>query len=155
MQRSQRDTARRQDYAAFAANITNYITNNNGKLPTTNTTWITNASTAANVLHPKKYLNESGADSSGKSYYVAVIDCTAASAGTQCTDSAATYSSFSNGVMKELVASGTGVTTFPHVVLVKHAECGDTQGTVKKANGNRDYDILGQLESGVYCQDNV
>lgn len=34
MQRNQRDTQRRDDYAALATNVTNYMTNNNGKLPT-------------------------------------------------------------------------------------------------------------------------
>ena len=148
MQRSQRDTQRRQDYATFAANITNYMTNNDGRLPSTNTAWITNTSTAGNVLNPKKYINDSGADSSGKSYYVAVIECSATSG--QCTDSANTFAGFSNGIMKEMTQNA-----YPHVVLIKKAQCGDDQGTVKKSNGNRDFAILGQLESGVYCQDNV
>ena len=55
MQRNQRDTARRNDYASFAANITSYITNNNGRLPTTSTS-----------LDPTKYVNNDGADQSGE-----------------------------------------------------------------------------------------
>ena len=33
MQRSQRDTQRRQDYSALSSAITSYVTNNNGNLP--------------------------------------------------------------------------------------------------------------------------
>lgn len=38
LQRSQRDTQRRQDYATFAAGIQNYISNHGGNLPAAGTT---------------------------------------------------------------------------------------------------------------------
>ena len=151
MQRSQRDTARRNDYAAFSANITNYITNNNGNLPADYTTWCSNTSTSAKCLNPKKYINTEGVDQSGKSYLTAIVTCDGSSAGDQCNNSQIRQGTGSStGVMMPISQNDQA-----HVLLVKSAACGTNQGTVVKSSGNRDYAILGQLESGVYCQDNV
>ncbi len=147
LQRSQRDTARRNDYATLAANITGYITNNNGKLPS-NSTWSTNTSVSSKGLDPKKYINDDGADTAGHTYYLAVIDCDQTAAGTQCTNTV--NGGLASGIMKEMTQNSD-----PHVVIVKKAQCGNDQGTAKASSGNRDYALLGQLESGVYCQDNV
>ena len=57
MQRSQRDTQRRNDYSALSANITQYITNNNGALPNVGA-----------VVSANKYINETGEDPDGNTY---------------------------------------------------------------------------------------
>lgn len=57
-----RDTARRNDYATLAANITLYITNNNGKLP------------AVGTLDATKYINATGTDPSDYPYALEVVD---------------------------------------------------------------------------------
>ena len=61
LQRSQRDTQRRQDYANLEAAIENYITNNNGKLPPTTAT-----------LTPSQYINSTGQDPRGNNYVLTV-----------------------------------------------------------------------------------
>lgn len=66
LQRSQRDTQRRQDYADLASAISNYTTNNNGKLPP-----------ASNgKLDPKQYINANGTDPNGKTYTIIVQEAT-------------------------------------------------------------------------------
>lgn len=123
MQRSQRDTQRRNDYAAFAANITNYLTNNNGNLPGAGTT-----------LDPKKYVNTDGADSAGKAYKITVKAFNASDAAVAPMNSGAQ----------------------PNIYLVLKAKCDNAnQGKTVASNGNRDFAVLGQLETGVFCQDNV
>ncbi len=57
-----RDTTRRNDYAALAANITSYMTNNNGQLP------------AVGILDATKYVNATGTDPSGHPYHLEVVD---------------------------------------------------------------------------------
>ena len=136
LQRSQRDTQRRNDYAALAANITGYITNNNGKLPA-----------AGATLDVKKYINQDGADGAGKTYILKVVDCGVTSG--QCNLANAT-GVVSSKTMIEMVQNAQ-----PNVYIVLKAQCGDVQGQAKASAGLRDFTILGQLESGVYCQDNV
>ena len=61
LQRSQRDTQRRQDYANLEAAIENYITNNNGRLP------------AEGSLPAGQYVNSEGTDPEGNAYTVTVV----------------------------------------------------------------------------------
>ena len=141
MQRSQRDTQRRNDYAAFAANITNYLTNNNGNLPK-----------AGATLDPKKYVNDSGTDGAGKVYKITVANCT-------------TKSVTIDGTAYNACSSTTPAITTPQVVmnqnaqpqiyLILKAKCGTVQGIAVSSTGNRDFAVIGQLESGIFCQDNV
>lgn len=134
MQRNQRDTARRNDYAAFAANITGYITNNNGRLPA-----------AGAILEANKYINKDGKDQSGNAYTITVVKCNTTANGNPC---------------KDPVAELTG-NVAATVYLVTNAKCHEAadgtaiQGRAESSTGSRDYAIIGQLESGVYCQDNV
>ena len=129
MQRSQRDTARRNDYAAFTANITSYLTNNNGHLPGACTPATENSICA----QPEKYVNPDGEDSAGHDYIITVKAYDA-----------------SMSAMAEMAQSDD-----PQIWLVTGAQCGTNQGTVEFSSGNRDFAVLGQLETGVFCQDNV
>ena len=63
LQRSQRDTQRRQDYADLLASVNSYITNSNGNLPKANTT-----------LSAKEYVNSTGNGPSGTAYTVNVCN---------------------------------------------------------------------------------
>jgi hypothetical protein len=56
------DTGRRNDYSALSASITNYMTNNNGKLP------------AVGTLDAIKYINDTGKDQAGNAYVLEVVD---------------------------------------------------------------------------------
>ena len=58
----QRDVSRRNDYATLSANITGYITNNNGRLP------------EVGILDATRYINSTGADPSGYPYHLEVVD---------------------------------------------------------------------------------
>ena len=68
MQRSQRDTQRRNDYSALSANMTQYMTNNNGSLPS--------ALTSADSV---KYINTTGNDPDGLPYRLSVKACASGS----------------------------------------------------------------------------
>ncbi len=96
MQRSQRDTQRRNDYSTLSAAMTSYMTNNNGKLPTAN-------SSNATVLDADKYVNDTGSDPDGYTYYVGAIVCDKATStdGTACTNTV-----FSDANMKAAATSG-------------------------------------------------
>ena len=139
MQRSQRDTQRRNDYAAFSANITGYMTNNNGALP----------ADGDGKLAADKYVNTTGTDPDGNTYMIHVVTC-----GQQSGGSAGT-GAFDCASLSEAKSMGRNET--PDIYLVKQAKCkvndaGDTTAT--STSGNRSYAIIGQLETGVYCQDN-
>lgn len=60
LQRSQRDTARRQDYADLSAAISNFRVSNNNNLPSEGTL-------------DKSYVNSKGTDPTGKDYTVNVV----------------------------------------------------------------------------------
>lgn len=129
MQRSQRDTARRNDYAAFSANITNYISNNNGRLPKPGAT-----------LDASKYINTEGKDTSGIAYKITVVDLSAT--GAQVT---------------ELTPLDKNTANKVDVYLYTAADCkGDSAaGTAmpKKNTSARAFAVYAQLETGTYCQE--
>ena len=60
--RNQRDTQRRDDYATLSANVNNYMTNNNGKVPTASK----DGSCPTNF--DKLQLNKTGTDPDGADY---------------------------------------------------------------------------------------
>lgn len=67
LQRSQRDTQRRNDYSELSTAVTNYITNNNGKLSK-----IAGSSGEA-TLDASKYINDTGEDPNGLAYTLKAI----------------------------------------------------------------------------------
>lgn len=161
LQRAQRDTQRRDDMARVAEAITQYQTNNNGKLPDTGAAldavdeetnpddlkmdnWCSGASNATSTpsqCFVKNYLN--------------------------AVDVADNKNTFSDpdgtryGLVFESAGPGTTVTLNnsadefnKHMIhVVKHAKC-DGEAAAYSSNA-RDYAILYKLEgSGTYCQDN-
>lgn len=130
MQRSQRDTQRRQDYAALSSNITNFTTNNNGRLPT-----------ASTDLDASVYINTSGEDPSGSAYDLAVVALSSA-----------------KDAITELTPMTNG--SSPEVRVYTHADCEGTAtsssiaGSAKPKynSSSRAFAIYAQLETGTYCQ---
>ena len=156
LQRSQRDTQRRNDMSALASQITQYQSNNNGKLPTAGNVqaydetavtngmknWAcgsTNKNSAKCLI--RNYMNASGAsentykDPDGWMYGLTIVDNKDGSFETP-TDN-----------------FGTGKNQYM-IYLVTHAKCGEEESVVKSENA-RDYAITYKLEgSGTYCNDN-
>ncbi len=149
LQRSQRDTQRRNDMSRLASAITNYQSNNNGKLPgpgevkapseeSAEGTWPCSESTvktnpACNII--RTYMNSVNAsenefkDPGGNSYGLIIVPYSA-----------------------ELAMP----TTYDRTpIIVTGASCNnDGLGGVKSSNNKRDYAIVFMLEgSGLYCSD--
>lgn len=134
LQRSQRDTQRRNDYSSLSANMTAYMTNNNGSLPADG---VGNTVLGANAA--KNYINKDGTDPNGLTYGINVYTCTSA----DCPGTADNTTNF------KFTAPVT--TSATQVRIIKKATCNG--GFVKYLNSTRAFAILGQLESGngYYC----
>ena len=127
LQRSQRDTQRRQDYADLSANVTNYTTNNNGSLPVPNKT----------KLPANKYVNKDGLDPNGKTYTVNVI---AASDGTYVGDNASLPAEATIYVVIGADCSGTNK---------------DGNKAPGSNGSSKAFAVYGYLETGSYCQSSI
>ena len=132
LQRSQRDTQRRNDYSALSAGLVQYMTNNNGKMPAACT------ATSAACKSLATLLNSTGEGPSGNPYTVTVKVATAA--GT------------------ETVSAVDGVTIIEKAQcgdLTAAASVGGTGGkaTYTLKTGERNFIIVGYVENtpGVYC----
>ncbi len=132
LQRSQRDTQRRQDYADLSSAISSYMTNNNGKLPKQG------ANLAAN-----QYINKSGQDPKGRNYTIKVVDA-------------------STSTVTEIDPTITTDSVQTTVYVVTHADCSGTATKGSAASmpkkvptgASRSFVVYGYLESGTYCQEN-
>ncbi|MBR2542992.1 type II secretion system protein [Candidatus Saccharibacteria bacterium] len=71
LQRSQRDTQRRNDYSMLSTAISNYATNNNGKLSNI----VVTTGSGAHKLDASKYINENGEDPDGYPYNLMAYFC--------------------------------------------------------------------------------
>ena len=138
LQRSQRDTQRRDDMARVATAINQYQTNNNGKLPN-NTTDPTSADGSSATDFISKYMggNEEFVDPSGEYYTITfkTYDSSAQNAGE---------------AVNKLDASDT--TNGFRVMVYTKAKCEGEKAT--SSPNKRDYAIVYNLEgSGTYCSD--
>ena len=122
LQRSQRDTQRRDDYAALSTAVTTYMTNNNGSLP------VNGNNCTANFTATQ--INSAGTDPNGQTYD---LRCTA----TITTATGAVTGPMTNGAR-------------PIVYVIRNARCNN--GVPAAGTGNRSFAIYGQLEGGTYCQ---
>ena len=125
LQRSQRDTQRRDDYAALSTAVTTYMTNNNGALPIN-----TAADGQCTANFTATQINANGQDPNGRAYDL------------RCTTNRNTATNGIAGAM----ANGAS----PIVYIVRNARCNN--GALAAGTGNRSFAIYGQLESGTYCQ---
>ena len=144
LQRSQRDTQRRDDYGMLSSAITNYSANNSGRLYK-----LANASSAtasANyTLDAKKYINQEGKDPNGADYILKAYTWAGWKA----------YSG-SNDAGKY---TKTDAQIFPNsreVFVIINADCtGASNGhdSPKYNSSSRAFAIYGYLESGngTYC----
>ena len=137
MQRNQRDTQRRNDYAQLSAAMTGYSTNNNGKLP--DNCEPSTATTSKTVCdNPAKYINDTGLDPDKNKYEVYVKTCGSGTGISNCGVSIEDgHDPRENGTI---------------VYIVKNAKCDG--GTLTYTKSGRAFAIYGELESGngTYCQ---
>lgn len=160
MQRNQRDTARRNDYGALSAALTQYMNNNNGKLP------IENTAATEIYLNPKDFVNTGGTNSNGDYYEVRMTKLTSSNTAVSDTPKVGV----DNNSGKKLNANEQGKYTgsanknvpsdysdvVDQVFIYSHADCGDTSkgfNAPRYNKSSRAFAIYGALESGtgVYC----
>lgn len=146
LQRSQRDTQRRDDLARVATAITQYQTNNSGKIPgqgasaDIKSAVIASGTCSASTINDATkllcgYLNSSEAASAGKNEFI----------DPDGTDYSITI---------KKVGTYASPTTVDHIVYIHpKAKC-DGEKAIASDN-NRDYAIIYKLEgTGTYCSDN-
>lgn len=166
LQRSQRNTQRRNDIDRFAQAAIEYQKHNSGKLPFRGTDYDVNfvpkyidsscrhgsthsynfgssfASNVGSYVRNIRYTNcsEAFTDPDGTAYQIYHLMSTPSSEEGQYVFSDKTISS----------------NEFMHaVLLISRSGCGSTENTVIKKNGNNDFAIIMKLEGGsVYCVDN-
>lgn len=155
LQRSQRNTRRRQDMARILTAFNDYQANNNGKMPQADSagkkelamlvnryiTGISNyANSEGNDIESLKNCNNSDqfCDPDGTSYRFATR---------------AAISGDIKNIDEHLSKDGKD---YSHSILYYvHAKCGDTEGSIKNGSGNNDIAIFYKLEGGAwYCGDN-
>ena len=143
LQRSQRDTQRRNDYSMLSTAISNFITNNNGKLD--------RLVSSDGYLASDSYINETGEDPNGHVYALRVVKCGSTAAGTVCgtTAPAETGSKYKT---KE-GDSATGATVGNEVYVVVGADCSATDADNARSvpganNSSKAFAIYGYLEGG-------
>ena len=134
LQRSQRDTQRRQDYADLSANIVGYMSNNEGSLPNDG------------KLEASKFVNKDGKTPEGLDYEIVVKTLSQNTEGTKIDISKAKTDTDRNNIKRT-------------VYVYTSATCqGSTTGmsySAPKGNGNsKSYAIYGYMESGTYCTSN-
>ena len=181
LQRSQRDTQRRDDLARFQTQITQYQTNNRGKLPGTGKTSDSDLKTAyANFLLNYLWVNgdDEYIDPDGEWYMIGTVcaDLSKASSDSNCKDIteatttsralpetnptianvAALDSDGNPSAASELIDTEAATTrgTFNHAIYVfQNATCNGE--AVETSTGTRKIAIQYKLESGgVYCGNN-
>ncbi len=161
LQRSQRDTQRRDDYAALASNITAYISNNSGKLPTL-------PSSGSTQFDASVYINSDGKSADGEYYELTIVSYSQfntlfpASATKTLSGTANTTH---NQATIPLKGQTNDTLTFQssdkstRVYVVEKADCSGsfTSDATSRPNeitsgGDRKFAIYGALETGSYCQ---
>lgn len=173
LQRSQRDTQRRSDLARFASQVTQYQTNNRGRVPNTSlenpgTVWVTtsdNADVTKEGLDTSLTISESGDWANFlNSYMWAANDDFSDPGGTayavmdhgSITGDATKYSNGEDGISKDtnnvVTVSLDGVDSIIHVF--HGAICGTTEGVVEPSTNAsvRKLAFVYKLEgAGYYC----
>jgi len=143
MQRSQRDTQRRNDFSAFSAAMTSYMTNNNGSLPAKFL-----RGTATSPQDAAKYVNSTGLDPNGFAYLLYVYTCTenGADATKNCKANNESGTSTTATTLTNATADAS-----TKIYLFKNAGCDNGRVVYKKSS--RAFAVYGNLEAGngTYC----
>jgi len=140
LQRSQRNTQRKNDLSRFVTAVTQYQANNNNRMP---------GGTEMNENVKNRYIIAGGdssqfADPDGESYFFEVHATPGTCTGTNCS-----FTSITFGI--ETSGSYTG----HKIVMVKHAKCAAEEGKVAYTPGGNDFALLMALEgNSVACADN-
>lgn len=149
LQRSQRDTQRRNDYAMLSTSVTNYMANHNGKLPVVTS----GSSTECAKNFGSEQLN---------SQPVEVPVTVEGAEGSGGTSTAGLLGADPDGFQYDLhciVGGGNAEIqdlkplereSNPKVYVVSKAKC-DENGDPAKAESKRAFIVYAQLESGTYC----
>lgn len=132
LQRNQRDTQRRQDYADAGAAIISYAASNGGSFT------ITSGSTYGSFT-PAKVINSSGKDPKGTSYSLKVCTGYASGKSTCTTNGAAAAENIS-----------VTATTAGNVYVITGTKCSNGTPSTTGAT-SKDFSVYGYLESGTYC----
>lgn len=132
LQRSQRDSARKQEMSTVLSQVTSYQSNNRGASP---------AKDSTSIAAFAKYLDTTASDTG-------VIEL---NSGTTVTFGAAVTSTTDTPIPVE----GDAIASNDNMLVVMGAKCGTTAGTMVKGT-NRQAAAAMKLENGdaVYCQTN-
>ena len=137
LQRSQRDTQRKNDAARLKTAIDNYKSNNKGRLPWTENTFVLSNSTDKKFVG--SYLNIDGdsfMDPTGKAYVLSFNDISGPYGG----EDPLSYDSYEKHVGSR------------YIFITSNARCEGE--SVVEAGANRSYAIQTPLESGgIHCLD--
>ena len=152
LQRSQRNTQRRDDYSMLVTAVNSYMASNNGKLST--------LASSDGILDASRWVNNTGTDPNGNPYEVTayLIDNNGSNVVRPTSEITTGFCSILKSENCEqdggAVSEGTGSQVFIYI----HADCGDSD-----ANGDpkpryntaaRAFAVYGYLEGGsVFCQD--
>lgn len=146
LQRSQRDSRRRDDIMVLIQTIKKFQSNNRGALPTGNGIAAYGASSASEASWQgfyNKYLGDDFIDPDGEHYALDVVECGATNADAECTNSEAT-SVRDSGF--PFTVKGTGYV----IVVVKQAVCSGERAI--RSSNPRNVAALYRLEgAGTYC----
>lgn len=150
LQRSQRDTQRRNDYSMLSTAVTSYITNNGGRIEKLTKTNDPNTS-----LDTKKWINAEGTDPNGFEYKLYACSYNKWHSSSSVCGQSANVDTTSGGPKPSTDPTSNGSEVF----IITFANCNGTDSDGNSAPdadaGIRSYVIYGHLEgSGTYCQDN-
>lgn len=152
LQRSQRNTQRRDDYSMLVTAINNYLSSNNGKINN-----LVGTGATIKQLQPERWVNSTGLDPSGNPYEVRVYK----SGAYQFTaDGEKPQEAPEDKLKEDLTIDGEPYghdTPASQVYVVIKANCNGTDQNgdpkPKEDTANRSFAVYGYLEGGGYfCQ---
>ena len=150
LQRSQRNTQRRDDYSMLSTAVTNYMSNNGGRLSKI----LGSSTTGPTYLDPARWINEEGSDPNGNPYEVVAY--------TFDTWNGLSTTSPSSEVTHEHNASTNALDTVDakagsQVFVITGANCNESDANgdamPRADKGSNAFAIYGYMEGGTfYCQ---
>lgn len=166
LQRSQRDTQRRNDYSMLSTAVTSYITNNGGRVSklTDSTSGVKTSKmkkdgegkvVSGGELDSTKWINAEGTDPNGYPYNLYACKFSSWSAASSACGTGDDTVSSSGGKIPTTDSDNQGSEVF--IITGANCDGSDSAGNSapKADTGIRAYVIYGHLEgSGTYCQDN-
>jgi len=150
LQRSQRNTRRRQDMARILTAFNDYQANNNGQMPPANDAGKDELAKLVNnyITGVSDYAAADGSD------IQALTDCK--NSDQFCDPDGTSYHFAVRSVIGYDTSVVDNATIKEHAIYYYvHAKCGETEQQIKNGSGNNDIAIFYKLEGGAwYCGDN-